>query len=463
MNKRRNAWRSHINIGTVLFFLIVIYLAGNVIRYISKSKHAIYEVNQSEISDVIQGNGIILREEKVITTKEDGYISSYLAEGEHVRAKGIVYTIDKNGKIQDEINRILKENNTSLNLEKTQIFEDLRNFTEGYDSMNFYTVSETKNAIDHDILSYSGNLLSKNKKLLEKKFGKGCYVEVRSKASGLVSYSSDGLEKMTEDSLDSRVFNNAKHMEDLRTNQYCEKGTKAYRITTSQKWRLLIQVTDSEYDRMKTLYDGGTTYVKATIRKDNFSVKVPFDCLENKSGKYIRLNFTNYVHRYLNQRFLDVEILLLQGKGLKIPASSLVSRKVYRIPESYLSLGANQGSDNHVNVVYKDKKGREKLRQVTVNVVKQGEGDNIAGVYSQELKAGDVIKNIETKETYTLGKTVNTYGVYTVNSGYAVFNYVIIKERNEDYCIIDSERSEVKIYDRIILNSDSINENEIIY
>ncbi len=463
MNRKKNAWRSYFNIGTITFLLIVVFLLGNVVRYATKNKHAIYEVSQSEISDVIKGNGIILREEKVVKTKEDGYISSYLAEGDRVKAKGIVYTIDKTGKIQDEINRILQENDTSLNLEKTNIFDDLRSFTEGYDSTNFYRVSETKSTINHDIISYTGNLLSEYKELLEEKYGKGSYVEVRSKISGLVSYSSDGLESLTVDTLTSEVFNNTKHMDDLRTNDYCKEGTDAYRITTSQKWKLLIPVTDSEYTRMSNLYETGTKSVNTTIQKDNFTVRVPFECVENESGKYICLNFSNYIHRYLNQRFLSVEILLLQGKGLKIPASSLVSREVFRIPSSYLSLGSNQSGENQVNVVYEDSKGNSKVRQVSVNVV-ESEGDaSTVRIYSNELKAGDVIKDIENKETYTLEKTVTTYGVYTVNSGYAVFSYVVINERNEDYCIIDSDSSEVQIYDRIILNSDSINENEIIY
>ena len=65
--------------------------------------------------------------------------------------------------------------------------------------------------------------------------------------------------------------------------------------------------------------------------------------------------------------------------------------------------------------------------------------------------------------TYSLDKTAVCYGVYSVNSGYAIFSYVDIAERNEDYCIVNEESSEIRLYDRIVLNSNTISENEIIY
>jgi len=70
---------------------------------------------------------------------------------------------------------------------------------------------------------------------------------------------------------------------------------------------------------------------------------------------------------------------------------------------------------------------------------------------------------VEDATTYSLDKVSVSYGVYTVNSGYAVFSHVDISERNEDYCIVNEATSEIKLYDRIVLNSNTISENEIIY
>jgi len=40
---------------------------------------------------------------------------------------------------------------------------------------------------------------------------------------------------------------------------------------------------------------------------------------------------------------------------------------------------------------------------------------------------------------------------------------VTILERTEDYCIISADDSDVELYDRVILNSETIKENQVIY
>lgn len=453
--------RTHMNIGTILLFLMVIYLLLNLVSMLSKSKLAYYEVSTSEISDTIKGTGVILREEKVITSKEEGYINSYLSDGGRVKANGIVYTLDKTGQIQDEIQRILEDNKKTTKEEEGRIREDLRNFTDGYRDSDFYMVSETQNKIQHDLLSYTGSLLSQNKKELEKKYGKGCYIEVRSAETGLVSYSSDGLENLTKETLRKSIFDRKVHMEDLQTNEKALAGTKVYRLITSQKWNLIVPLSEEDYNRMNDLSQKGQTKIQITVDKDGFVTSVPFECYKEKGQGYLDLQFSNYVQRYLNERYLSIGILLVQGKGLKIPASSLVEKQAYRIPKDYLTEGGNTEKKDHVNVIYRNRKGEQRSKQVAVKIV--NEQDGTVTIFSNELKEGDRIRNINEASTFPLSKSVTVYGCYTINSGYAVFSYVEITERNEDYCIFDSETSEVQLYDRIILNSNSIHENDIIY
>ena len=454
-------WRLHFNIGTVVFLLIVIFLAGNMVRSAGKKKLAVYEVSNSEISDTIKGTGVILRKEKVYTTTEDGYIHNYLSDGARVKSDGIVYTVDKTGKIQEEVNQIIEKNETPDNLDTGSILDELRAFTDSYDDSVFYTVEETNNELEHDLLSYTGTILSQNKKELEKKYGKDCYIEVRSEKSGLVSYSSDGLEELTTDTLTEKVFKGKVHMNDLRTQEMTKAGSDVYRLTTSQNWQIILPLSSDDYQRMHSMNENGTTSVKITIEKDDFQTTVPFSCFEKGGQGYLKLSFSNYVQRYLSERYLSVEILLLQGTGLKIPASALVEKETFRVPEDYLTRGSNTETRNHVNLIYKDKKGNEKVKQVTVKVFDVQDG--MASIYSSELKRGDHIEKLDEALTYSLDKTAVCYGVYSVNSGYAIFSYVDIAERNEDYCIVNEESSEIRIYDRIVLNSNTISENEIIY
>ncbi|MBR5046681.1 MAG: hypothetical protein IKX76_00430, partial [Eubacterium sp.] len=137
-NRESLNWRLHFNIGTVVFLLILIFLAGNLIRYAGKKKLAVYEVSNSEITDTIKGTGVILRKEKVYTTKEDGYIHNYLPDGARVKSNGIVYTLDKTGKIQEEVNRIIEKNENASYLDTDTILDELRTFTDSYDDSIFY-------------------------------------------------------------------------------------------------------------------------------------------------------------------------------------------------------------------------------------------------------------------------------------------------------------------------------------
>ena len=65
----------HINLGTIVFLIIVIYLMAYMLSYLGKSKLAIYEVSASDIVDSIEGTGVILRKETLVNTKQRGYIN----------------------------------------------------------------------------------------------------------------------------------------------------------------------------------------------------------------------------------------------------------------------------------------------------------------------------------------------------------------------------------------------------
>ena len=58
------------NLGTLIFLIIVIYLMAYILSYLGKSKLAIYEVSASDIVDSIDGTGVILRKETLVHTEQ---------------------------------------------------------------------------------------------------------------------------------------------------------------------------------------------------------------------------------------------------------------------------------------------------------------------------------------------------------------------------------------------------------
>ena len=462
MAKKKGRKRlSVINLGTVVFLVIIIYLTAYVIRYLGKEKLAIYEVSESNMSENISGTGMILREETLITTEEKGYVNYYVKDGSRVRKDGIVYTLDTTGKLQSYLNELLEENNTVSDEEKQQVYKDLQIFSDSFSDDNFSEVYEAKSEINHDLMSYTDTILADNKDQLEEEYRSGSYVEVRAGESGLVSFFSDGMEKVTDATFTKEDFDNGSRMEDLRSREELSAGSPVYRMVTGQNWTLVIPVNEDDYNRMKNLEKKDIHTVQVTFRADNFVTNASFECQKKEDSCYVMLKFDNYVQRYINQRYLSVRLQLSETSGLQIPASSLVQKDVYKIPAEYLTRGSNSSSDNQVNVLSNNKNGEEILTQVTVTKYRT-EGENVL-IASDKLKAGDRISNVEKAKTYTLKETSVLQGVYVVNRGYAEFKPVTILERTEDYCIISADDSDVELYDRVILNSETIKENQVIY
>lgn len=462
MAKKKGRKRlSVINLGTVVFLVIIIYLTAYVIRYLGKEKLAIYEVSESNMSENISGTGMILREETLITTEEKGYVNYYVKDGSRVRKDGIVYTLDTTGKLQSYLNELLEEKNTVSDEEKQQVYKDLQTFSDSFSDDNFSEVYEAKSEINHDLMSYTDTILADNKDQLEEEYGSGSYVEVRAGESGLVSFFSDGMEKVTDATFTKEDFDNGSRMEDLRSREELSAGSPVYRMVTGQNWTLVIPVNEDDYNRMKNLEKKDIHTVQVTFRADNFVTNASFECQKKEDSCYVMLKFDNYVQRYINQRYLSVRLQLSETSGLQIPASSLVQKDVYKIPAEYLTRGSNSNSDNQVNVLSNNKNGEEILTQVTVTKYRT-EGENVL-IASDKLKAGDRISNVEKAKTYTLKETSVLQGVYVVNRGYAEFKPVTILERTEDYCIISADDSDVELYDRVILNSETIKENQVIY
>ena len=297
---------------------------------------------------------------------------------------------------------------------------------------------------------------------LEEKYGKDSYVEVTSAQEGLVSFVSDGQENLKQSQVSEETFLSKAKMSDLRTNKKQKAGSPVYRFIKGQDWQLMVPVGQNGYNRLKKRADDNSS-IQVTFQKDNFTTTTSYRCLKQNGKYYVILSFDNYIQRYLNQRYLSVSLTLSETNGLKIPSSSLVKKSVYRIPKSFLVHGGNSAEKDQLNIMETNKKGEKVLRQTSAIVYKTN--DKYAYVVSKDLKTGIIISETDKQKIYTIKDSdkVEILGVYMVNKGYAVFALVDMVERNGDYCIVSTSGSKIELYDRIILNSDTVKEGQVIY
>ena len=158
--KEKGKLHIHINLGTLVFLVIVVYLMAYMLTYIGKDKLAIYEVSASDIVDNIEGTGVILRQENLVNAAQDGYINYYVQDGAMVNKNGVVYMIDTTGEIQDYLKKVLEKKNTMSLDEKEQIIEKLKIFSEGYTDNHFSLSYETQNDINNTLLDYTDAMLT---------------------------------------------------------------------------------------------------------------------------------------------------------------------------------------------------------------------------------------------------------------------------------------------------------------
>lgn len=114
--RKQNVVRMHhglnLNIGIVIFVIIIIYVIFNLISYLTSSPVAEYEVGQGTIATNHVYHGLILRDETVVYAGQSGYINYYLKNGAKASVNDVVYSIDTSGELSRQISDVTSNGDT---------------------------------------------------------------------------------------------------------------------------------------------------------------------------------------------------------------------------------------------------------------------------------------------------------------------------------------------------------------
>ena len=128
--KKKNITRIHnprnINVGTISFLMIFLYLMISVYNYVTRDQIKMYEVVEGRIVDDKTYTGLVLRQESVKQTDSAGYVNYYIREGKRASVGSCVYSIDETGQMKKFLDEHQSEN-TSISEEglenlKRQLF-----------------------------------------------------------------------------------------------------------------------------------------------------------------------------------------------------------------------------------------------------------------------------------------------------------------------------------------------------
>jgi len=457
-NVRKYRKPPNINIGIIVFLVILFYIIVSTFMYFT-SKHIIgYQVKDGSLSVSNVYEGIALRDEIVVTSTGAGYINYYAREGEKVGSGNVVCTLDESGELQDLMTKSSADGEMTLSEQDlSELKNEMINFVSSFNKSNFSTVYDFKFNIEGAVLKYANKALLENLNELNSRHGAGLVSYCTAPESGIVVYSIDGFEdkkapEVTEEWFDKTTYEKTQ----LINNSIADVGDVIYKLSDNERWSIIIPV---ERERAEELLE--EQYVRVKFLKNQYESWGKVEIIEGTDGNtYVQLNFTNSMFTFVTDRYVDVELITNQQTGLKVPNSAIIEKQFYLIPTEYVTKGSNSNTG-----VLKESYGEDGTSSTEfIPISIYAERENEYYIDDENLKVGDRIDKPDSMDAYTISKVANLTGVYSINKGYADFKQIQVLNNNDEYSIIKSNTDYGLVaYDYIVLDATSVESDEFIY
>lgn len=446
----------NINIGMIIFGVMFVYIIICIVMYFRSSHLTGYEVKTGSLYENNVYRGIALREEQPYTASTAGYIYYFLTEGTHVGCSNLVYAIDSSGTLAETLNTGITDSSLSdddLNDLKTDIVSYSKEFT----PTSFNNVYDFKQQADNEISSISnGDLLDSLDSIDSAEAG---ITEYSTDAAGNVVYYTDGFEDVTADQVTEESFDETNYQKTTySSDSLVGEGDEIYELVTNEDWTVVIEVDPDRAAEMEE-----DTYVTVKFLKDQFetSAKVTvYGSNEDGTEDFVGLTFNNSMIDYISDRYLDIELVLDEDSGLKIPNSSIVEKNFFLVPEEYIVQGLD-GSDGVMRQTYTE--DNEQTTEFVETAVYNVDDDGEYYIDEDALSAGDVLCKEDSTDTYTVSEQASLIGVYNINKGYADFRQITVLYQNDEYSIVESDTTYgLSDYDYIALDAATVKDDQLV-
>ncbi len=453
----------NLNIGMIIFAVIFVYVVICVILYFQTGHIVRYEVKKGSLAANNIYRGVIIRDETVVQTESAGYISYYAGEGERVAAYDLVYILDETGRLNGELANASLGENTLSEKELLEFRSELVNFSNGFDRREFSTVYEFKNSLQNSVRKLANlNMLESIDHINTGSGAANMVNRCYAPRTGIVSYWIDGYENLTADQVTEEIFDKKVYEErksQMLTNTLLERGDAAYKLSTEENWSIVIPIEDAERGAELEKEE----YIKVRFLKNQYESWGAVKLLHNGDGKhYLQLSFTNSMITFVSDRFLEIELLINDDTGLKIPNSAIVDKEFYLIPEEFVLPEGDNGK-GQVLRQYVMENGEISSKFYEISLYSYDKEAREYYVDATILEASDVLLKEDGQDTFMVSRRATLTGVYNVNNGYADFRQISILSQNDEYAIVKANTQYgLNVYDYIALNADSVHDDQFI-
>lgn len=452
----------NINLGTVIFGAIFLYIIICVCMYFFKDSHIkSYTVETGSLSEDNSYTGIALRSEMVVTSEYAGYINYYAREAERVGSGKLVCTVDESGQLKEILNEQNAENTALSESDQRELKSAISGFCSNFDTDRFQDVYDFKYDMKGTVLKLANINVLENLSALNSSGTNQPVNLCHAPQSGIIAYYTDGFETKTPEDITDADFDQASYEKtQLITNNLVSAGDPVYKLSTEEDWTVVIAVERSAAARLEQ-----EEYVKVRFLKNQYESWARVTILDKgDDGVFACLALNNSMVAFVTDRYLQIELITDVENGLKVPLSSITNKEFFLIPRDFVTKGGNSG-ENGVLRETAGENGNLTTEFVPTQIYEETETDYYLD--NSALRVGDHLIMPDSNETYTVSRTAALVGVYNINKGYADFKEVQILKQNEEYAIIKSNTVYgLSAYDHIILDVDALtdaNENKPIY
>jgi hypothetical protein len=452
----------NINIGMVIFAVIFVYVVAIVIMYFRSDPIRGYEVQEGTLASDNIYRGIVIRKEEPVTSLAPGYILYFAREGDRVATGDLVYAVDGSGRLQEYLDSADLEQSEWNKQELLEFRSDTISFIHTFTPSHYESVYEFKDAMTSMVAKHTGSNLET---LLSSEQGENQWDSSlaygRAAITGIVSYWTDGYEALTSAEVTNEIFDTKTEYQKTfyNGNELVAEGDTAYKLLTEEAWSIVFPI-DPAYGLVLEEEE----YVKVRFRKNQYESWGEVKLLHNGDGNtYLELTFTNSMISFLSERFLEVELLLHEEVGLKIPISSIAQKEFYLIPMEYVIQGGSQGEQGVMRQSYLED-GTSTVAFVETEVYASDEDTGEYYIDTSVLEPGDILLKEDSQTTFTVSRRASLTGVYNMNKGYADFREIQILYQNEEYAIVKSNTMYgLNVYDYIVLDAKAVDDDQFIY
>ena len=444
------------NAALILFSVVLVYVVASIIISMTKKPITTYQISSSNINNNISCTGIALRAEKEVKSSKSGYLIYFVRDGDRAAKNAPVCTVDETGNVIKEI----QTTPTAAAKEFTaadykEIREAIDIYKNSYKDEEFYTIYNFKGQIESKVMELSNSIMVQMVK------DGGAAVSstletINASESGIIVYYIDGFEAKTPDSLAESDFVKADYKKDsLKSGDIMNSGSTVFKIVTDENWKIVCQLSEDETSAIMAENE-----IHFTINSSTQDFYSEYEIIRKADSNFLVLSLDKYMIDYINERFVNIEIIMNRYEGLKIPNSSITEKTVFKVPVDYVNLTDPKKPMITVRTIHEDGSPEDKEKEL----IAFKHDDEF--YYVEETWMDVATQLVKPYRTDTLAvssmERIQLSGVYVANEGIAEFTEIEVVKSQDEFTIIKDGRL-LKEYDNIVLDATEVKENQTLY